>query len=194
MKLLNVVLDLDNTLLHTVHNDEHEMLNEHNIYPEQTFKFVDYSEFNSKIYFRPFLKEFLDELFDNDDKFRVSIFTAGSEDYALDVVTKIILNPPFTSRRGKLKKLKYVYSLEQYNDSKTLGIGPKDLNIFFNKDNTMDASNTVLIDDVLENVSSNGDSAIQIEPFFVHISTRTNKELLKVMGRLFHLHSKINQV
>ena len=68
------------------------------------------------------------------------------------------------------------------------------MNIFFNKDNTMDASNTVLIDDVLENVSSNGDSAIQIEPFFVHISTRTNKELLKVMGRLFHLHSKINQV
>ena len=68
---LNVILDLDNTLINTVDND-----------PSLPYYSKLYDT-NALICARPYLFEFLEWLFDNCN---VSVFTAADKDYALFII------------------------------------------------------------------------------------------------------------
>ena len=80
---LNVILDLDNTLVNTLPiNVDADLINK--------FKFVIYqvNQFEKAFIFeRPHLDEFLNWLFDNCN---VSVFTHADKDYAMFAVDNII--------------------------------------------------------------------------------------------------------
>ena len=99
----NVILDLDETIIHAI---RHEPIN-----PKLINSFKQHiitignagNAVNIQIVERPFLQEFLDFLFEN---FNVGVWTAAKNDYALEVVRKIVVPPG----REKSRKLMFVYS------------------------------------------------------------------------------------
>ncbi len=74
--MINILLDLDETIISAT------QISKKNGY-RYTFENGNY-----KIYERPYLDEFLTFIFDN---FNVSIFTASTKDYCLNIVNNSIL-------------------------------------------------------------------------------------------------------
>jgi hypothetical protein len=84
---MNVLLDLDNTLINALELDEVALL------PKKfSDKFVHHNFENEyEIFGRPHLQEFLDFLFYN---FNVSVWTAAERSYALFIIDKFLLTNP----------------------------------------------------------------------------------------------------
>ena len=193
---LNVILDLDNTLLCSV---EMELIKR---YPERfeqlnkKLKYIDMGPFY-RIYLRPHLEDFLDFLFKN---FNVSVFTAAQREYAKFVVDNIILtSTPGVARKelrrssastpgtgsnsllkndrrnpgqepGRLDFIFYSYhnniSLKTYGEMKKLNMLWDMFNMYY-----FYPSNTIIIDDYDMVKKANPLNCLSIKKFDINLDT-----------------------
>lgn len=133
-KKLNIVLDLDNTLLSAVPVED---------FPwgrESKAKVDKLKLYNMEDYYlvfeRPYLQQFLDYIFEN---YNVSVWSAASKNYVLFIIDNIIYRKPG-------RKLQHIFFSYHCNLSKKLYKGGlKQLNMLwehldlpmYNKDNTL---------------------------------------------------------
>lgn len=145
---LNIILDIDNTLLHAVPDDQ------------DTMKTSNFHFENLAIYLRPGVRTFLHFLFKH---FKVAVFTAGTREYAKYVVETFFPEKPV-----------FVYSRKQYFKSKQvfhpvthLTMGDKDLRLVFQnfEHHGFFPCNTFIIDDNPQVQLANRFSTIHIAPF-----------------------------
>ena len=180
---LNVILDLDNTLVNTLPiNVDADLINK--------FKFVIYqvNQFEKAFIFeRPHLDEFLNWLFDNCN---VSVFTHADKDYAMFVVDNIIKkgNP-----NRKIDFIFYRYHVELgldiYKEYKDLRLLWNDFKIF-----DFYPINTLIIDDNLLVKRTNRFNCLSITPFDASINSINDKHLLNVKKEIEILTIKYNQI
>jgi TFIIF-interacting CTD phosphatase-like protein len=135
-KLLNLILDLDETIIHSLSPDEKESLTKNQLSEYNKIKDRykhSMGEGDYTVIERPDLQQFLDFAFEN---FNVSVWTAASKEYALFIIDEIILvNKPerhldlvlFSTHCGYAKKkyrgmknLKMVQDVCGYDMDKTV--------------------------------------------------------------------------
>ena len=149
MKVKNIFLDLDETLISSIEVDEYhqnkEMLDKKKA-PFTIFEGYYY------IYERPGVQEFLDYVFEN---YNVSVFTAAHKDYALHIIKHVIL--PENKPERKLDYIFFTYhcklSTRKYKNHKFMSMIWDDFGI-----SGYDETNTVIIDDkeeLLDNQPNN---------------------------------------
>lgn len=162
----SIVLDLDETLLHTFERLE-------DVQEIGIFSDPDYIELRKDVYIidiytedrdtvkyrmwgvmRPKLREFLNFCF---RYFRnVTIWTAGQRRYGNAIVSKI-----FTSRSPEL-----VFTRDECPKSLSGGCINKPLTYIIDKKDDMSLHHTFILDDRLENFQPNPDNGILIPPFY----------------------------
>ena len=153
-KKLNVILDLDQTLISAEALEEFDL--EKHEEKMKNFKFYDMDEYY-RVFERPGLQKFLDYLFKN---FNVSVWTAASKDYALFIIDKTIL-------KKKSRKLDYVFFAYHCEISEKIKNGRKDLSILWDVYNLDGYSkkNTIIIDDLTDIHKLQPKNCIRIKPF-----------------------------
>lgn len=146
MKRLNIILDLDNTLISSVPLRKAKLLK-----CREPFKDLkpDY-----RIYERPHLQPFLSWLFDN---FNVGVWTAASRTYATFVVDKFILR--------KNRKLDFILYDKHCNKSKELFGTLKQLRLLNHIGIDYNLKDTLIVDDNQEVYSAQPNNCIPIIPF-----------------------------
>lgn len=164
---LNIILDLDSTLIHSVAINQ---LNNIQYYWKDkgtTLSLGDYVTFK-----RPYLEEFLEFLFKN---FNVGVFTAASGDYAREIVWKFIQHVPG-------RKIDFLlYNLDLENSKKIYGQeSMKKLNYIWDYLNIYDyhPCNTIIIDDNLYVKQSNYYNTLSVHPFMVFENNSENDDVL----------------
>lgn len=185
-KKLNVILDLDQTLL-SAENYEY-FVNGHRKSRKKYLK--RYNETKNSfdkvvmdkdyiVFLRPGVQDFLDNLFEN---YNVSVWTAASKNYATFIIENIILTKDKPER-----KLDYVFFAYHCDISMDKTDNTKDLTILweefeldgYNKDNT------IIIDDYEEVKDTQPDNCINVKPFqFIEEGSEGDKELKKVLKRV----------
>ena len=154
---INVILDLDNTIINALSDSDRNKLNS-----EFSNQF-DHASFRPyfKIYARPHLQEFLDYLFAH---FNVAVITAAEKEYALSIVDQFILRKDKPER-----KLEFVFYRYQVDLSRELYGGMKDLRIVWDmfRMNGFQKYNTIIIDDLDLVYNSNPYNTLRIPGFFV---------------------------
>lgn len=153
---LNVILDLDNTIINAL--EEHERQKIPNDIQSQ-YDYKDMATYGYRIFGRPGLQEFLDFLFDN---FNVSVFTAAEQEYALFIVNNFLLTKPGRKVHNILFRYHVDIALKRYD-------GMKDLRLLFDifKLPNFYPCNTVIIDDLEDVRQANPLHTIQIKSFDV---------------------------
>jgi hypothetical protein len=186
---LNVILDLDNTLLCAVPFD-YISSSTYKIYSEK-LKYTDFY-FEEKplyrIYLRPYLEDFLDYLF---DEFNVSVFTNAEKDYADFVVKNIIFGN--STQHRKIDFVFYRYhsniAMQNYGKMKDLRLIWEMAHIYY-----FFPSNTVIIDDLYLVKNSNYYNCLAIKPFELFNSNPEeilkDNSLMNVSKKLFLLKKK----
>ena len=185
---LNVILDLDNTIVNALSIEDRRKL------PAEfakNFKFQDYIPF-FRIYARPHLEEFLDYLFKN---YNVAVLTAAEKDYALFIVERFILTKPN-------RHLEFIMFRTQVDMAEELFGGMKDLRVIWEtfKVNNFYPSNTIIIDDLDLVAQTNPNNTLRIEAFFivdeetgeVNLDSDKDKELLNMMVEIDFLKEHFN--
>lgn len=179
----NFILDLDQTLISAESLDEYDK----NKNREKAKKFKSVEMENYYIIFeRPGLQEFLDYLFKN---FNVSVWTAGSKDYALYIVDSIIMKPTTGSKSSNSsnnsssggsggsknsepsRKLDYIFYSYHCKVSKKMKKGTKDLSMLWDvyKLPGYTKENTYILDDYDEVYKKQKHNAIVAPAFeFTH--------------------------
>lgn len=141
MSKLNLVLDLDNTLISSISINEMKRIS--NIKNRKLdFKVME-KYYN--VYYRPHLKKFLDYAFKN---FHITIWTAASRDYATFIIDNILMEPshPNLSPKRQLKMFLYDDNCDQsqeFYDNRS----PKDLRYLYNFEG-YHPCNTIIMDDL----------------------------------------------
>jgi TFIIF-interacting CTD phosphatase-like protein len=169
MKKNNIVLDLDNTLIYSEHYSEFKK-NFTKISTKITrFNFRNMSK-DYIVFERPGLQTFLDFLFDN---FNVSVWSAASKQYVLDIVNMNILNKPGRS-------LDWIFFSTHCDMSLLMTQKHKDLTLMYNNPslNNYSKNNTFIIDDHCKVLEANGNNCIQIEPFNINDENSVNDTYL----------------
>lgn len=168
---INIVLDLDNTLISSLSKDEETDV----LKPRMKQFRWENMEGVYKVFERPGLQEFLDFLFDN---FSVSIWTAASKSYALFIIDKFILN---NMSNRKLACILYSHHCKK---SKKLTKKQKSLKILQSHFTMLnyDMNKTYIIDDHPEVYQCQPQNCIHIKPFnFSDRQSFKDDELLKVV-------------
>ncbi len=169
---MNIVLDLDNTLIYSSPRN-----NLDKIQGKFYYKFYE----DIIICARPHLFEFLEWLFSN---FNVSVFTYADKDYALFIIENFILR----DREGRRlnRKLDFIFYRYHVEMGRRLygGINIKDLRLIWD---TFDIfgftrKNTVIIDDNENVIDTNPNNSIYIKPF--NSFDEADSELLEVKNIL----------
>ncbi len=157
---LNIILDIDHTLVHTIVDMEDVDLTKLHTPGLKSTVYTLGSKIFRSVH-RPNLDEFLDYLFKN---YNVAVYTAGTKGYAKAIVDNIIL------KDHPERTLKFVYardiedrSVAKYPDTH------KKLEYVFNtlKPTGFYACNTVIIDDYFKVKQSNKWNTINIPAFKV---------------------------
>jgi hypothetical protein len=169
---LNVILDLDNTLINTVDFE-----------PTLPYYSKLYDK-NALICARPNLFEFLEWLFDNCN---VSVFTYADKDYALFIIENFILR----DKRGEKLNRKLDFIFYRYHvrmGIKEFGGGLKDLRLIWDTFNMygFDCSNTIIIDDSPDVKMTNPYNALLIYRFEAYRGFNDD-HLIKVKERLKYI-------
>jgi hypothetical protein len=175
---LNIILDLDNTLVHTI------MVNDYYLIPYmERSKFISkqlHSTSNMITCERPHLQTFLDYIFRN---FNVAVYTLGTREYAIEIVKKCILCVPgrrvdFVLHRQNAIESSFMYPL-------TL----KDLRYVWNNIRAYGyvKCNTFIIDDNELVRRSNIHNTISIEPFEMSRHSHKDRALITAIGLLKNL-------
>jgi len=154
---LNIILDLDNTIIHSIDYSRVKYLPKF-----LDLEYIDIGDFIT--YKRPHLERFLNFLFDN---FNVGVYTLGSKDYALDIVWNFIQNVPGRKVDFVLSKEDEIInkSLEKYRYFNLT----KNLNYIWNDLKVYDyyPCNTFIIDDNPYVKMSNIVNTISVKKFEV---------------------------
>ena len=143
MQVQNIILDLDNTLLHGVKKELDVPFQEH----FQTVEIEDYT-----VFVRPHLQAFLDFIFTH---FNVAVFTAAGPNYAKQIVEKLFPRKPV-----------FIFSTPEFDRCKLQTGGFKDLEWVENQV-PFQKSRTLIIDDMKLVKMTNGDHCYNIKPFYV---------------------------
>jgi len=187
-KKLNVILDLDSTLINAVENRD-----KIKVPSDSGLLYKDWIPF-FRIYERPYLQEFLDYLFDN---FNVSVFTAADKDYALFIVDKFVLNK---NPKRKLDFFFFRYHVELSNKHYS---GVKDLRLIWDlfKIYGFYPCNTLIIDDLNLVEKTNPYNTIPIKAFDVldkngnYNTTMVNDDsLLSTIEKLKYIKQRFDSV
>ena len=137
---INVILDLDNTIINALAQEDRERLPSEF---SEKFKYAEYIPF-FRIYERPHLQEFLDWLFANCN---VAVYTAAEKDYALFIIENFIL----IASKPERKKLEFIFTRDHIDlGEKLYPDTMKDLRLVwdFCEVPNFYPSNTVIIDDL----------------------------------------------
>jgi len=180
---MNVILDLDNTIINALDDSDRKKLSGDF---SSKFKYRDMIPF-FRIYARPHLDKFLDYLFSN---YNVSIMTAAEKDYALFIIENFILTKPE-------RKLNFIFFRYQVELSREIYGGVKDLRVIWElfQVSGFTKQNTVIIDDLDMVYETNPHNTLRIKGFFI-VDEDTGKinydmadddELLKIMSKLDHI-------
>jgi hypothetical protein len=140
MNRINLVLDLDNTLISSI--SQKEMAKNKGV-KTRNLKYIDMENYY-RIFYRPYLNEFLDYAFDN---FSVTIWTAGSRDYGGFIIDNIITKSSNKHKR-KLKMFFYDENCDQSQEIFKTNT-PKDLRYLYNFEG-YHSCNTIIVDDLHE--------------------------------------------
>lgn len=155
---MNIILDLDNTLICAVEMYYYELHKEEMKFLDDNLEFVD-MDTSYRIYSRPHLAEFIRFLARH---FNVSVFTAASKDYALFIIDNIIKK---AAPDLSIDFIFHSYHTElsyKYYDS------PKDLRLLWDKFPTsFTPENTFIVDDLCDVKNANGFNCINIKAFEV---------------------------
>lgn len=143
--MLNVVLDIDNTLVDT-HTEQIGSMQAPRINGTDFY-----------VYKRPHLDSFLNWLFDN---FTVSLWTAGSDTYAAWIAKHVV-----GTRNGKT--LRHVLSSRDCQMSLNMYGTPKSLRYLNQIDPSMGLDNTLLVDDTPSNFVHQQQNGVLVRPFNV---------------------------
>jgi hypothetical protein len=111
MKQGLVILDLDHTLISAV-----EMNKLNTVKHPEAFKYKDFAD-TYRIYERPYLQKFLDELF---SRYRVAVWTAAGISYANFIIKNFILTKPSRKLEFVMWSEHCEYSEEKYDHQKKL--------------------------------------------------------------------------
>lgn len=183
---MNVILDLDNTIINALEEHERESLP---LDFQNQFQYHDLTPYGMRIFARPGLQEFLDYLFAN---FRVTVFTAAEQEYALFIINNFLLNKPG-------RKLAYIFFRYHVDIAlKRFKGGMKDLRLLFNVFNIdgFYPCNTVIIDDLVDVFEANPDNTIRIKSFdvahdgVINREAVNDKELIRVQKVLEDLNQR----
>lgn len=170
-----IILDLDETLIHSV-TDEEEEKYKLDIAREsgmQTFNASGYTVIK-----RPFLDEFLDKLL-NDNYYAVGIWSAGEDEYVNSIVDNIVKNRrklAFVMARSSCVGAKYTKPLDKawniYLKNMYSSINPDELDVPMHP-------NVILIDDRKDVTGTNNANHLCIDGFEGDPSDTLLKRLLK---------------
>lgn len=169
---INVVLDLDNTLISAIDPEEIESVGTEIFSLQKSFKCVDMDD-DYKIFQRPYLQYFLTWLFAN---FNVSVWTAATKSYALFIIQNFIIS----NRQDR--KLDYILFSNHCDESKKISSYEKSL-LMMSEIYPVgyNINNTYIIDDNEEVFKAQPNKCILVKPFNVlENDCRKDKELLKV--------------
>lgn len=182
---LNVILDLDSTIIYAADLKEKEKI--------PVSLPLHYKDFVPmfRIYERPHLQEFLDYIFEH---FNVAVFTAASKDYCLFIVKNFILIDRPNKPMRNLEFIFYDYQLDESHDKYG---GVKDLRIIFDmyKIKNFHMCNTVIIDDYDEVAKTNPYNCLPIKRFEVikEDDGTFDKEAVNDTG-LLHILEKLKYI
>lgn len=179
---LNIYLDLDETLIHSIpFNDYDELDSTRREKLQNTFDYNDMED-EFRVFSRPGLYDFLFFLSNNSDKFTINVWTAATRDYA-DFIIMNILQKKFAV------PIRYRLHRSHVNWSQNNMSSPKDLRTLWKKYMIKGhcECNTVIIDDLKDVVKSNNYYSIRINPF-VADPTKTDKELYRIREELKELY------
>tara|TARA_B100001287_G_C22505472_1_gene445689 strand:+ start:114 stop:725 length:612 start_codon:yes stop_codon:yes gene_type:complete len=177
---INLILDLDETLIHTVKSNDKPL--------ENNKKYINLPNFFGIVHFRKYLQEFLNYCYTN---FTVSFWTASNSLYCKEIL-KIILN------EEQFKNTKAIFISEENNiiDLKTNKIykninskfKPLDL-LWEDKElsESFNRNNTLLIDNDPNIVKYNLDNSIQIDSFLNNDSNNVFCKLSLVLENIKNL-------
>lgn len=180
---INLILDLDETLIHTIKSNESKLKDDKKIY-------LNLPNFFGIVYLRKYLSEFLSYCYNN---FNVSFWTSSNSLYCKEIL-KIILNEDqikktkgiFISEESSVINLKTNKIYKNINSRlKPLSIlwEDKELSKLFNQ------YNTLLIDNDPNIVKFNLNNSIQIESF---LNNDTNNVFCKLSLALDNMKNLIN--
>jgi TFIIF-interacting CTD phosphatase-like protein len=181
---MNVLLDLDNTIINALEEHEREKIA---IEFQNQFDYKDMLGYGMRVYARPGLPEFLDFLFEH---FNVSVFTAAEQEYALFIVNNFLLTKPKRKVHHILFRYHVDIGLQRYN-------GMKDLRLLWHifKLPNFYPCNTVIVDDLDDVRTSNPDNTIVIKAFDVAKDGKLNVESVTDtdLKRVEAILTKLNQ-
>ena len=174
---LNIILDLDNTILSAIPLEEFPWSEDNK---EKSTNFTIHNMEDYYIVFeRPYLQEFLDYIFEH---FNVSIWSAASKNYVLFIIDKIIIG------NKKNRKLNYIFFSYHCSLSKKLcNGGLKQLNMIWDifRLDGFNKSNTFIVDDLEKVKKIQPCNCYNIKPFeFLDSGSENDKELKKLMKHL----------
>lgn len=168
MDKINVVLDLDNTLINSfdetdelfklIHDGDTELnyLSQYCYHLSITCSGLDLEQYKLWGIFRPYLVEFI--LYCAERCKNIYIWSAGHRDYVEAVVEKIFGNLDY--------KPKLIFSIEETEYDEGSGVVIKDLNKLYQASSGQAlAHNTIIIDDRRDALSRNHDNGILIPRF-----------------------------
>lgn len=176
MKIKNVILDLDETLISSIELSELKVNPaKHKEFKKRSGMFKYYIMDNDFIVFeRPGVQDFLDFLF---SKYNVSVWTAASKDYALFIIEKVVL-------KNKNRKLDYALFSEHCDASRERTGCLKQLNQLFHL-RGYNSKNTVIIDDNKNVLEKQTNKVIPIKPFhFFGKNSENDQQLAKIQKKL----------
>lgn len=150
-----IILDMDETLINSVSKEDIE-----NFEIDIDNSEYEYKDFGKYItFFRPYLNEFLDYMFDN---FNVGVWTAGDKEYAMPILKEI-----FKNRYSDLEHVLFKHNTDYTVDGKYI----KDLD-------KVQLDNVYIIDDKEESASKQPNSLIHIKPFLWYNKNDIQLELM----------------
>ena len=163
MSKINLVLDLDNTLISSISTREMKKIKS---IDKRKLQYKDMDSYY-RVFYRPHLKEFLDYAFEN---FNVTVWTAASRDYAAFIIDNILLNTSSKNTKGTRKKqkthptrqLKMFFYDDNCDQSQDMydKESPKDLKYLYHFDG-YHPCNTIIIDDLYEVYQANPKQTIR---------------------------------
>ena len=164
-----LILDLDNTLIHTV--------------PARVPATQPYHKYGYHfIYQRDHLREFIDFAFKYYD---VAFWTAATRDYALHVIFNVVL-------AGTDYKPEFILSREHTRMSTAKYGTSKDLRLVYEKYGRIgyNPCTTTIVDDYEEVYRGNPRNTIRVKKFLVNVDASHDDTLLHAMNTLYNQFNK----
>ena len=188
----NFILDLDQTLISaeevdSLDKDVKVHKNGRKVNKHSSFTYKSIADIYVAFY-RPNLQDFLTFLFEN---FNVSVWTAGTKDYCLDIVEKIIIG------KHKHRKLDFIMFRNHLNKKDPI----KPLSEFWEtyKVNGYTEQNTIILDDNKESVYTHQETNCINCPEFQYTDDTSHEDdfllfLTKQLTSLLKKYNKTNDV